>query len=69
MKLAQQITGTIMPIKKAEPRVKAQKIAEDVQKFAVYKHLRYVRGVQRTKGKREKAAKAAQEEGLGAARR
>jgi hypothetical protein len=49
--LAQQLRGTILPIKKTAPRIKAQPITEELKKFEVYKHLRRVRGDQRNKGK------------------
>lgn len=69
MKLAQQLRGAILPIKQSAPRIKAQEITEELKKFEIYKHLRHIRGEQRNKGKREKAAKAAADEGLGAGRR
>lgn len=69
LKLAQQLRGTILPVKQAAPRIKAQPVTEELKKFEAYKYLRRIRGEQRNKGKREKAAKAAAEEGLGAARR
>ncbi|KAI6182480.1 60S ribosomal protein L13 [Aphelenchoides bicaudatus] len=58
LKLAEQLRGAVLPIKQAAPRIKAQPIVEELKKFEVYKHLRRVRGDQRNKGKREKAAKA-----------
>ncbi|KAI6202958.1 60S ribosomal protein L13 [Aphelenchoides besseyi] len=69
LKLAQQLRGIVLPLKKTQPRIKAQPITDELKKFAVYNKLRQVRGEQRNKGKREKAAKAAAEEGLGGGRR
>jgi len=69
LKLAEQLRGVIMPIKKTQPRIKAQEITEELKKFEVYKHLRRLRGEQRNKGKREKAAKAAADDGIGGGRR
>lgn len=69
LKLAQQVRGTLLPLKATKPRVKAAPVTDELKKFSVYKHLRNVRGQLRNKGKREKAAKLAAEEGLGSARR
>jgi hypothetical protein len=50
-----------MPTKQTVSRVKAQPVAEELKKFEAYKYLRRIRGEQRNKGKREKAAKEAAE--------
>ncbi|CAD5206527.1 unnamed protein product [Bursaphelenchus okinawaensis] len=69
LKLAQQVKGTILPVKNTQSRIRAQPITEELRKFQVYRHLRNVRGEQRNRGKREKAAKLAAEDGLGSTRR
>ncbi|KAI6233019.1 60S ribosomal protein L13 [Aphelenchoides fujianensis] len=69
LKLAQQLRGQILPLKKSQPRVKAQPVTEELKKFEVYTKLRRVRGEQRNKGKWEKARQTAADEGLGAGRR
>lgn len=61
MKLAQQLRGVILPIKKSASRVKSQVITEELKKFEPYKYLRNARGQQRNKGKREKIAREAAE--------
>ncbi|CAD5209403.1 unnamed protein product [Bursaphelenchus xylophilus] len=69
LKLAQQVKGTILPVKNTQPRIRAQAITEELKKFQVYRHLRNIRGEERNRGKREKAAKLAAEDGLGSTRR
>lgn len=64
MKHATQLTGKILPIKNKLRREKAIPVP-DSSKFSVYKHLRRVRADKREKGKREKKAQEAADEGLG----
>ncbi|KAL7071230.1 hypothetical protein ACQ4LE_009050 [Meloidogyne hapla] len=66
LKLASQVTGkVVMPQKEQTRRLKAQPITEEMKNFKVYCHLRRVRTDARMKGKRDKKAKEAADEGLG----
>ena len=67
--MASQVKGAVtMPVKEQKRRLKAQPITDEMKKFSVYCHLRRVRADKRFKGKRDKKAKEAAEEGLGKAR-
>jgi len=68
LKLATQLRGPIMPLKKQARREKAREVTEELKKFDVYNHLRRIRADARLVGKREKKAKEASEEGLGKGR-
>ena len=66
LKLASQVTGkVVMPHKEQKRRLKAQPITDEMKNFEVYCHLRRVRADARLKGKRDKKAKEAADEGLG----
>nr|CAD2164361.1 unnamed protein product [Meloidogyne enterolobii] len=66
LKMASQVTGkVVMPHKEQKRRLKAQPITEEMKNFKVYCHLRRVRADARMKGKRDKKAKEAADEGLG----
>lgn len=69
MKLAQQLRGTILPIKKTTRREKVRDITKQLKSFEVYKHLRRVRADKRNKGKREKKAMDAADDGIGGSSR
>jgi large subunit ribosomal protein L13e len=69
LKLAAQLRGTILPAKQQFHREKARPVTEELKKFEVYRHLRRIRADQRLKGKREKKANEAAEDGLGGPRR
>jgi len=64
-KLATQLTGFIMPIKRAPIREKAQKITDEMKKFEAYRTLRRARADKRLKGYREKKAREADEQAVG----
>jgi hypothetical protein len=57
-----------MPVKEQKRRLKAQPVTDEMKKLSVYCHLRRVRADKRLKGKRDKKAKEAAEEGLGKSR-
>ena len=67
--MAAQVKGPVtMPIRIQRRREKAQPVTDELKKFSVYCHLRRVRADTRLKGKRDKKATEAAEEGLGKAR-
>ena len=69
LKLAAQVRGpVVMPLVEKKRRLKAQPISDELAKFPVYCHLRRVRADKRLKGKRDKKAKEAADDGLGKAR-
>jgi large subunit ribosomal protein L13e len=65
LKLAAQLRGTIQPLRVVQRREKAREVSEELKKFSVYAHLRRVRSDVRLRGKREKKALEAAEEGAG----
>ncbi|KAF7636594.1 60S ribosomal protein L13 [Meloidogyne graminicola] len=66
LKLASQVAGkVVMPHKEQKPRLKAQPLTDELKNFKVYCHLRRVRADASLKGKRDKKAKEAADEGLG----
>uniref|UniRef100_A0A7E5A168 60S ribosomal protein L13 n=1 Tax=Panagrellus redivivus TaxID=6233 RepID=A0A7E5A168_PANRE len=65
IKLATQLTGTVLPLQKAVPTQEIAPVTEALKKFEVYKYLRRVRADKKYKGKREEKAKAAADEGVG----
>uniref|UniRef100_A0AC35TLU0 60S ribosomal protein L13 n=1 Tax=Rhabditophanes sp. KR3021 TaxID=114890 RepID=A0AC35TLU0_9BILA len=69
VKLAQQLVGRVLPLTKPTISVPLAKVTEELKKFEVFKHLRRVRADARYKGKREKKAAEAAEDGLGGGRR
>ena len=69
LKLAAQLRGPILPIKKLVRREKPIPITDELKNFEVYKHLRRIKADARLVGKREKKAKEATEEGIGGGRR
>lgn len=67
IKLAAQLREkTVLPIKQHARREKALPLTEDLKSFPVYCHLRRIRADKRLRGKREKKAREAADEGLGA---
>jgi len=62
IKLAQQITGPVMPIKTVVRKEKARAITEDDKKFSPYAVLRTARTTVRLDGIRAKRAKEAAED-------
>ncbi|KAL3075704.1 hypothetical protein niasHS_012534 [Heterodera schachtii] len=69
LKLAAQMPGSVvMPPVAKQRRLKAEPITEAMNKFSAYCHQRRVRADKRLKGKREKKAKEAADEGLGKGR-
>jgi len=65
IKLAAQLRGPVLPIKKRVRREKAQAITDELKKFPIYSHLRRVRTDKRLCGQREKKAREAAEEAGG----
>ena len=65
IKLASQLTGTILPIVEEVKPVEILPVSEELKKFEVYRYLRRVRADKKYKGRREKKAAEAAEEGLG----
>lgn len=68
LKMATQLRGAVLPIKKQVRREKARAVTDELKNFEVYRHLRRIRADTRLVGKREKKAKEATEEGLGKVR-
>lgn len=66
--MATSIRGDLLPIQQTLPRVKAAQMTPDIASLNVYCQLRRVRADKRFKGKREKKAREAADEGLGAKR-
>ena len=69
LKLATQLRGTILPIKKQVRREKPLAVTDELKNFEVYRHLRRIKADARLVGKREKKAKEAADEGIGGGRR
>ncbi|VDN06691.1 unnamed protein product [Thelazia callipaeda] len=69
LKLATQLRGPILPIKRVSCHEKARAITEQERNFGVYCHLRRLRADKRLKGSRDKKARDAAEEGVGGGRR
>uniref|UniRef100_A0A0R3S436 60S ribosomal protein L13 n=1 Tax=Elaeophora elaphi TaxID=1147741 RepID=A0A0R3S436_9BILA len=69
LKLATQLRGVILPLKKVVRREKARVITEEEKKFKVCCHLRRLRADKRLKGVRDKKAREIAEEGIGGGRR
>jgi len=65
VKLAQQLRGPVLPIKKSSRREKVRVITDNMKDLDVYCHLRRVRADKRLKGKREKRAKDAADDNIG----
>ncbi|KAI1731507.1 ribosomal protein l13e domain-containing protein [Ditylenchus destructor] len=66
LKLAAQVRDhAIIPVKQQQRREAAREVTEELKKASVYCHLRRVRADQRLKGKRDKKAREAAEEGVG----
>jgi len=64
LKLATQLRGSLMPLKKVVEQEAFQPITEELKKFEVYRHLRRIRADVRLKGTRDKKAAEAAKDGL-----
>lgn len=62
LKVASQLKGPVLPIKKQWPKPKARVLSEDDRKFSAFQTLRVARANARLVGVREKRAKQAAEE-------
>lgn len=66
VKLATQVKGPVLPIKRQWPKPKARTITEEDRKFSAFQTLRVARANARLVGVREKRAKQAAEEAAAA---
>ena len=64
LKKAQQLVGTVMPIKKTVKRAKAMELTEDLKNFKAFNTIRQARAVARLWGIRAKKAKDAEADDL-----
>jgi len=62
IKMAAQLRGPVLPIKKHLRREKALPVTDELKKFPTYSHMRRVRIDKRLCGLREKKAKESAEE-------
>lgn len=69
IKLATQLRGTIMPIRNEPAPVTEMAVTDALRKFEVYRHIRRLRADKKYAGIREKKAKQAADDGLGASGR
>lgn len=61
-KLAVQLKGPVMPIRKPRPQAQARAITEDERKYSVFQALRQARADKKMLGIREKRARMKAEE-------
>lgn len=61
-KLAVQLKGPVMPIRKPRPQAQARAITEDEKKYSVFQALRQARADKKMLGIREKRARMKAEE-------
>lgn len=64
MKKAQQLLGTVMPLRPAVKRQRAMELTDDLKKFKAFNTIRQARAVARLWGIREKKAKEAEADDL-----
>ncbi|CAJ0927424.1 unnamed protein product, partial [Mesorhabditis belari] len=56
LKVAAQLAGVVLPLKKVAPKVELRSVTEAEKKVEIFRHLRRIRADKRFKGKREKKA-------------